>query len=382
MSGAITKAKAKLDTTTQVVVRLKRGGQRFEVLADRETYLPALKAAQADMKAYRKNGVPVTGGDLQKYLSQGDKVVYLNSAKGQPASPDDIKNAFPTPDTDAALIMILSKGESQLSEADRQKSQHAAGDRLKELATLISSKVYNHEADTKKNRNAKYYTAEEIERELKNVKYNCKTGMSMADEASYAIKMLREGQNITIQRNQVKIKMDMDDTAPLVELCEANPGLVLVTDASTKSISVMVDPECELIAKFRAMSDSMTEPVIPKTPIPEDEDLTIHSASPPEDKKKQKGGKKKEKKAQKEEDGEGEDDGEDHTAKKKKSRRRKGKGGDKDDDKDEEADDKEEEEAPPPPKPSAKKGKKGKKHHDDSDVCVAMPTFLLSTFTG
>ena len=111
--------------TNVAVVRLKRGGKRFEVACYKNKVLAWRSGAEAD---------------LGEVLQADD--VFANVVKGQFAKAGDMQKAFGTRDREAVAREILAKGELQVSPEERQ---HELGALLRDVANVLAEKCVNPE---------------------------------------------------------------------------------------------------------------------------------------------------------------------------------------------------------------------------------------------
>jgi ribosome maturation protein SDO1 len=104
--------------TNVSIVRLKKGGKRFEI-------------------ACYKNKVMEYRSGVTKDLDEvvQSESIFSNVGKGLVARKDDLQKAFGTADEREILLQILSKGELQVSEKERS---NLLGDLAKEIATLVA----------------------------------------------------------------------------------------------------------------------------------------------------------------------------------------------------------------------------------------------------
>ena len=109
--------------TNVSIVRLKKHGKRFEV-------------------ACYKNKILDWKNKLTKQIDQvlQTETVFSNVSKGQVAKKEDLSAAFPDLTPLQILEEILSKGEVQLGEKERD---HQIDSSFKEIARIVSEKCVN-----------------------------------------------------------------------------------------------------------------------------------------------------------------------------------------------------------------------------------------------
>ena len=95
--------------TNICVVRYKRCGKRFEVAAYRNTVYAWRNASEKDKAAML----------LSDEVLQA-RTVFTNLEQGVAAKSEDLIEAFGTDDEEAVCVEVLSKGEFQVSEEERQ----------------------------------------------------------------------------------------------------------------------------------------------------------------------------------------------------------------------------------------------------------------------
>ena len=95
--------------TNVAIVRLNRGGKRFEVAAYRNKVLNWRDGTETDMDE----------------VLQTDKSVFQNVSKGVLAKRSDLIAVFGTDDSIAVCRAVLEQGELQVSEAARSSDAEA-----------------------------------------------------------------------------------------------------------------------------------------------------------------------------------------------------------------------------------------------------------------
>ncbi|PAA91218.1 hypothetical protein BOX15_Mlig032844g1 [Macrostomum lignano] len=194
--------------TNVSVVRMKRGGQRFEI-------------------ACYPNKVRAWRDRIEKDLSQvlQTEAVFANVSKGEVAKREDMKKAFGTENVSEICQLILNKGEIQLTEKERSAQQQAM---LKDIAKLIADRCLN--PDTKRP-----YTSVAIESALKDAHFVVKLNKSSKQQALDGIRALRTAGRLPIQRALMRARLRLAD--PLLRpdalaLCSR-----IITDSSAAASS-------------------------------------------------------------------------------------------------------------------------------------------------
>uniref|UniRef100_A0A6U4JVJ0 Ribosome maturation protein SBDS n=1 Tax=Hemiselmis andersenii TaxID=464988 RepID=A0A6U4JVJ0_HEMAN len=183
--------------TNVSVVRLKKGGTRFEI------------AAYPNMTtAWRKGDEK----DLSEVL-QIDRV-YKDVEKGEFAKSKDLQKAFGKTDQEAICLEILAQGEVQLSERERGAAQESL---LKEICTIVADKCINPQSK-------RPVTVGVVERALSELHFNPNITKPAKKQALEAIKLL-EG-SYPIERAPMRLKLSFPSSAkeevrqPITDLSE------------------------------------------------------------------------------------------------------------------------------------------------------------------
>ncbi len=109
--------------TNVSVVRLRKGGKRFEIACYRN------KVQDWRTRVTRR---------LDEVLQS--RHVFLNVSKGAVAREADLREAFGTADVDAVVLEILNTGEVQVAAEERGASLEA---RTREVATIVAERILN-----------------------------------------------------------------------------------------------------------------------------------------------------------------------------------------------------------------------------------------------
>ncbi|BAP71009.1 Ribosome maturation protein SDO1 [Kluyveromyces marxianus] len=218
--AVINQPSGQIKLTNVSMVRLKKAKKRFEVAC-----------YQNKVQDYR-NGVEK---DLDEVLQINQ--VFLNVSKGQVASKEDLQKAFQTTDVDAVIKEIISKGEIQLSEKERQLQLNKINN---EMLTIISAKCINPNSK-------KRYPPTMIHKALLELKFNVVVNKPAKLQALEAIKLLVSKQIIPIVRSKMKIKVDVSlKTQGSTELIEQLNNIIKSADVNKSetsySIVGLIDP--------------------------------------------------------------------------------------------------------------------------------------------
>ncbi|GAB6018831.1 hypothetical protein CHUAL_000492 [Chamberlinius hualienensis] len=176
--------------TNVAVVRLKKGGKRFEI-------------------ACYKNKVVSWRNKVEKDVDEvlQTHTVFLNVSKGQAAKKEDLLKAFGHDDQTEICKEILNKGELQISEKERSAQLDST---LKDIATIVADKCVN--PDTKRP-----YPVSMIEKAMKDVHYSVKPNRNAKQQALDVIKQLKTVMNIDRAQMRMRIILPSKDARRLKE---------------------------------------------------------------------------------------------------------------------------------------------------------------------
>jgi len=166
--------------TNVAVVRMKKGGQRFEI-------------------ACYKNKVVSWRNSIEKDIDEvlQTNVIFTNVSKGQVAKKEDLVKAFCTEDAVTICKEILAKGELQVSEKERQCGLEQT---FKDIATNVSEKCINPETK-------RPYPTTIIEKAMKDVHFSVKPNRNAKQQALEVIRLLKTV--IPIERAQMRIQISV-----------------------------------------------------------------------------------------------------------------------------------------------------------------------------
>lgn len=166
--------------TNVAVVRLKKGGKRFEIACYPNKVTSWRRKLETDIDEV-----------LQTHA------VFLNVSKGQMAKADDLKKSFGTDNQDEICLQILAKGELQVSEKERQADMETM---FRDIATVVSNMCVNPDTN-------RPYTVTLIERAMKDIHFSVKPSKNTKQQALDVIRQLRDTDTIKIQRAQMRLKL-------------------------------------------------------------------------------------------------------------------------------------------------------------------------------
>lgn len=178
----INQPSGQIKLTNVSLVKLKKAKKRFEIAC-----------YQNKVQDFRK-GVEK---DLDEVLQIHQ--VFMNVSKGLVASKDDLQKCFGTTELDPIIKEIMSKGEIQLSEKERQIMLNKINN---ELITIISAKCINPKSK-------KRYPPTMIHKALTELKFSPVLNKSTKIQALDAIRLLVSKQIIPIVRAKMKVKISV-----------------------------------------------------------------------------------------------------------------------------------------------------------------------------
>jgi len=217
--------------TNIAVVRLKKGGKRFEIAC----YPNKVKSWRDKVEK-----------DIDEVLQT--HTVFSNVSKGQAAKSEDLKRSFGTEDQDEICLVILTKGEQQVSQKERAVDQDAM---FRDIATIVADKVVDPDTN-------RPYTVTLIEQAMKDVHISIKPTRSSKQQALDVIKQLKESDAINIKRAQMKLRILIvaKDTKKVKEKVKKICSTVEEENFHTKDLEmiVLIDPGC-----FRELEELVRE---------------------------------------------------------------------------------------------------------------------------
>ncbi|XP_077398176.1 ribosome maturation protein SBDS isoform X2 [Festucalex cinctus] len=204
--------------TNVAVVRIKKGGNRFEIACYKNKVVSWRSGAEKD---------------LDEVLQTNS--VFVNVSKGQVAKKDDLCKAFGTDDLTEICKQILAKGELQVSDKERQCQLETM---FRDIATIVADKCVN--PDTRRP-----YTVTLIERGMKDIHYSVKANKSTKQQALEVIRQLKETMQIQRAHMRLRLVLPAKEAKRLKE--KLKPFLQLVESEhfdDDLEIICLVDPGC------------------------------------------------------------------------------------------------------------------------------------------
>ncbi|KAE8203699.1 hypothetical protein CF328_g1502 [Tilletia controversa] len=228
--------------TNVSVVRLKKGGKRFEI-------------------ACYKNKVREWRTGAEKDLDEVVQIqnVFVNVSKGQVAPNEDLLKIFGTTELEPIVLDILKKGELQVGEKERS---HELSSTWRDIATQVVEKCIDP-------RSQRPYTVGMIEKAMAEVHFSVKPGKSAKSQALELIKILQEKKTIPIERTRMKVRVTMpnkdgkrikEKVVPLVEKVEDEDWtdewelIAMISPGSLRLINELLEEETKGRGRVETLS--------------------------------------------------------------------------------------------------------------------------------
>lgn len=232
--------------TNVSIVRLKKGGKRFEI------------ACYKNKVQEWRTGVETSLDDVLQISN-----VFVNVSKGEVAKHNDLQKAFGKLSVEDVVKEILKKGEVQVNEKERD---HDLTSLRKEIATLVSEKCV--EPDTQRP-----YPVGIIEKAMAEAGYSVKQGKTAKSQVSECIKLLQTESSLPIQRARMRIKVTLPiqtglevknkivECADKVEHEEAGDELeltILIDPSQFRVINELLQKECKGVGRLETLTFAAT----------------------------------------------------------------------------------------------------------------------------
>ncbi len=162
---------------TSTTARIKKAGNRFEILVDLDQALKVKK------------------GKLDSINPEGD-AIFSDVKKGKRASDSDLKNAFGTTNPSEVAVKIIKQGEVKTTQEHRDAKQEQ---KLKQIVEFLSKNAINPQSGNP-------HTPERIKSAIKQAKINIKN-KKVEDQIDEILEKLKPLIPIKIETKKVKIKI-------------------------------------------------------------------------------------------------------------------------------------------------------------------------------
>ncbi|KAF9072667.1 SBDS protein C-terminal domain-containing protein [Rhodocollybia butyracea] len=233
--------------TNVSIVRLKKGGKRFEV------------ACYKNKVQEWRNGVETNLDDVLQISN-----VFVNVSKGEVAKHGDLKKAFGTAEIPEIVAEILKKGEVQVGEKEREHDQSAL---RKEIATMVAEKCVDPSTQ-------RPYPVGMIEKAMTEAGYSLKPNKNAKSQVSECIKALQTDSTLPIQRARMRVRVTMPnvdgkrlrekvlDGAEKVEEDEMGQNewevVMLIDPSQFRIINDLLQKECKGKGRIETMTFTAT----------------------------------------------------------------------------------------------------------------------------
>ncbi|KAI0932847.1 hypothetical protein AcW1_000149 [Taiwanofungus camphoratus] len=174
----INQPSGQIKLTNVSIVRLKKGGKRFEI------------ACYKNKVQEWRSGVETNLDDVLQIAN-----VYINVSKGELAKAQDLQKAFGTTDQDPIVKEILKKGELQVGEKERE---HDLTSIRREIATLVAEKCVDPTTQRR-------YPVGVIEKAIAEAGFSVRPGKNAKSQVSECIKLLQTESKLPIQRARMRV---------------------------------------------------------------------------------------------------------------------------------------------------------------------------------
>ncbi|ODV78412.1 Shwachman-Bodian-diamond syndrome protein [Suhomyces tanzawaensis NRRL Y-17324] len=217
--GVINQPNSQIRLTNVSLVRMKKGKKRFEI-------------------ACYQNKVQDWRSKIEKDLDEVLQIpqVFQNVSKGQVANNEDLMASFGTTNQDEIILEILTKGEIQLNEKERNANLQQ---KQNEFLNIISTKCINPKSK-------KRYPPSMLQKALDQLKFHLNPTKSTKLQALDAIKLLVEKQVFPIARAQMKVKVVLTKKAYAKVFEEIKGNIDSIEDESkdAKGVEIVciIDP--------------------------------------------------------------------------------------------------------------------------------------------
>ena len=219
--------------TNVAIVRLKRGGKRYEIACYKNKVVNWRTGAETDLSE----------------VLQIDSVFH-NVSRGQVAKASDLVDAFGTSESSDVCKIILAKGQLQVSDKERQVAQEAL---FRDIAAIVSEKCVN--AETKRP-----FTVNMIEKTMKStLHYAPKPGKTAKQQALDVMKRLSK--HIPILRAMMRVRLTVPAArSAAVEATLSERFKTTPTNVGVSGGGMAVVLDCEIQpGHFRALDEYVRE---------------------------------------------------------------------------------------------------------------------------
>ncbi|CAK4079365.1 unnamed protein product [Aphanomyces euteiches] len=218
--------------TNVAIVKLKKGGCRFEV------------ACYKNKVVNWRNKVETNFDEVLQ--SDG---VFENVSKGKRATAEDMRRVFGTDDVDEVAKRIIELGELQVSDGERAASNQSL---YQEIATIVAEKCVNPESN-------RPYPFTVIERVMKEIHYSLIPNRSAKQQALEVINRLQDHMPITRAKMKVQVSISARDAKAMKTYLEQHNAAILEQKGGVDVVKLicLIDP-----GSYRGLDAFVNDPQV------------------------------------------------------------------------------------------------------------------------
>ncbi|EIM83417.1 Shwachman-Bodian-diamond syndrome protein [Stereum hirsutum FP-91666 SS1] len=227
----INQPSGQIKLTNVSIVRLKKGGKRYEI------------ACYKNKVQEWRNGVE---SDLDDVLQISN--VFVNVSKGEVAKAGDLKKSFGTDNVQTVVKEILNKGDLQIGEKERE---HDLTSLRREIATLVAEKCVDPATQTP-------HSVGIIEKAMNEAGFSVRANKNAKSQVSECIKLLQTNSTLPIQRARMRIRVSIPSADEARLRGKILEGVEKVEregpDGDEWSTTLLIDP-----SHFRTITDLLNK---------------------------------------------------------------------------------------------------------------------------
>ncbi|CAK4079364.1 unnamed protein product [Aphanomyces euteiches] len=206
----------RLENTT--VVRLRKGGCRFEVACIKNTV------------ANWRSGVET---DLEQVLQS--RAIFENVSRAKRAHDEDIERVFKTLDIEHVAKIIIETGEVQVTDEERATHNESV---FREIAGIVADRCVHPESN-------RPYSVSSIEKLMKDTQYALNPNRSVKQQASDVVQSLKARIPITRAKMKVQVSVGLQDESLLNDFLSSNTANIVEQQSSDAGLSYvcLIEPD-------------------------------------------------------------------------------------------------------------------------------------------
>ncbi|KIY64508.1 Shwachman-Bodian-diamond syndrome protein [Cylindrobasidium torrendii FP15055 ss-10] len=233
--------------TNVSIVRLKKGGKRYEV------------ACYKNKVQEWRNGVEKNIDDVMQISN-----VFINVSKGEVAKTNDLKKSFGTTDIETIVDEILKKGEVQVNEKERDHDLSAL---RKEIVTLVAEKCVDPATQ-------RPHPVGLIDKAMTEAGYSVKANKTAKSQVTECIRILQTDSTLPLQRARMRIRVTMptqeaetlrEKVLAVAETVESNESretdwevTMLIDPSQFRVINELIQKECKGKGRMETLAFAAT----------------------------------------------------------------------------------------------------------------------------